>query len=255
MLFPTDTVALVTGAVKGIGRAVAMDLAHEGAEVIVNYRQDEEAAKETIRLIEAAGGRAALAKADIADEDSVRGLFKEIRETYGRLDVLVANAGVSRDRHLITMGVDRFREVLDVNMVGTFLTCREAVRLMEHRRSGSIVTISSAVGIHGGLPGQTNYAASKGGIIAFSKTLANEVSRRGIRVNTVAPGFVETEMTNALPAARRKEYSSRIGLGRMARPEEVAYLVSFLASSRGSYITGSVLEVHGGGFEYGAIIH
>ncbi len=253
MLFPTSTVALVTGAVKGIGRAVAVDLAGEGAEVIVNYRQDEEAAKETVRLIESTGGRAVLAKADISDEESVRAMFQEIRKTYGRLDVLVANAGVARDRHLITMGADRFREVMDVNLVGTFLTCREAVRLMEHRRCGSIVTMSSAIGIYGGLPGQTNYAASKGGVIAFTKTLAHEVSRRGIRVNAVAPGFVETEMTNALPVARRKYYSQRIGLGRMAQPEEVAYLVSFLASGRASYITGSVFEVHGGGFEAGDI--
>ncbi|MEV6032041.1 3-oxoacyl-ACP reductase FabG [Nonomuraea sp. NPDC052116] len=253
MLFPADTVALVTGAVKGIGRAVAVDLAHEGANVIVNYRQDEEAAKETVRLIEAAGGQATALRADISDEKSVSEMFRRIRQEYGRLDVLVANAGVARDRHLITMGVDRFREVMDVNLIGTFLTCREAVRLMERRRCGSIVTISSAIGIYGGLPGQTNYAASKGGIIAFSKTLAHEVSRRGIRVNTVAPGFVETEMTNALPVERRKEYTSRIGLGRMAQPAEVAYLVSFLASSRGSYITGSVFEVHGGGFEAGDI--
>ncbi|MGN9836972.1 3-oxoacyl-ACP reductase FabG [Nonomuraea sp. H19] len=248
MLFPEGTVALVTGGVKGIGRAVSVDLAHEGAEVIATYRQDEEAAKETVRLIESAGGRVTVVKADASDEESVRELFRGIRQAHGRLDVLVSNAGIVRDRHLITMGVDTFREVLDVNLAGTFLSCREAVRLMEHNRSGSIVTISSAAGVYGGQPGQTNYAASKGGIIAFSKTLATEVGRRGIRVNVVAPGFVETDMTHGISAAKRKHYCSRIGLGRMAQPEEIAYLVSFLASSRGSYITGSVYDVHGGGF-------
>ncbi|WP_157251766.1 3-oxoacyl-ACP reductase FabG [Nonomuraea typhae] len=247
MLFAEGSVALVTGGSRGIGRAVALDLAREGAHVIVNYARSERDAKDVVALIQETGGSAEAVQADVADEEAVRQMFRGIRADHGRLDVLVTSAGLTLDRYLITMSQEQFRTPLDVNVVGTFLACREALRLMQNQKRGSIVTISSTSGLDGGFPGQTNYVASKGAIIAFTSALSNEAAPHGIRANVVAPGFVATDMTRKVPTDIRKQYESRIRLGRMGRPEEIAAIVSFLASDKASYISGSVIVAHGGG--------
>ncbi|WP_030450123.1 3-oxoacyl-ACP reductase FabG [Herbidospora cretacea] len=247
MLFAEGSVALVTGGSRGIGRAVALDLAAEGAHVIVNYARSEADAKEVVALIEERGGTATAVRADVTDEDAVRAMFREVRADRGRLDVLVTSAGITLDRYLVAMNLEQFRTPMDVNMTGTFLTCREGLRLMQHQRRGAIVTLSSTSGLDGGFPGQTNYVASKGAIIAFTRALSNEAAPHGVRANVVAPGFVATDMTRRVPAEIRKQYESRIRLGRMGRPEEIASIVSFLASDKASYISGSVVVAHGGG--------
>ncbi|WP_424529427.1 3-oxoacyl-ACP reductase family protein [Sphaerisporangium viridialbum] len=247
MLFAEGSVALVTGGSRGIGRAVALDLAREGAHVIVNYGRSEQDAKDVVAQIESEGGGATAVQADVTDEDAVRRMFRGVRADHGRLDVLVTNAGVTLDRYLIAMNLDQFRGPMDTNVTGTFLSCREGLRLMQHQRSGSIVTISSSSGLDGGFPGQTNYVASKGAIIAFTKALSNEAAPHGVRANVVAPGFVSTDMTRKVPTEIRKQYESRIRLGRIGRPEEIASVVSFLASDKASYISGAVVVAHGGG--------
>lgn len=247
MLFTEGSVALVTGGSRGIGRAVALDLAREGAHVVVNYLRSEQDAKDVVSQIEQEGGSATAVQADVTKEDEVQRLFRDLRSELGRLDVLVTSAGITRDRHLVAMSLEQFREPMDVNVIGTFLSCREALRIMQHQRRGSIVTLSSVSGLDGGFPGQTNYVASKGAIIAFSKALSKEAAPHGIRVNIVAPGFVATDMTRSVPAQIRKQYESRIRLGRMGRPEEIASIVSFLASEKASYVTGEVMVAHGGG--------
>jgi 3-oxoacyl-[acyl-carrier protein] reductase len=249
MLFTADSVALVTGGSRGIGRAVALDLAREGAHVLVNYARSEADAKEVVALIEEEGGSASLIQADVTDEEAVQRMFAGIRAGHGRLDVLVTSAGITRDRHVVAMSLEQFLEPMDVNMTGTFLCCRAALRIMQHQRRGAIVLVSSASALDGGFPGQTNYAASKGAIIAFGLALAKEAAPHGVRVNVMAPGFVATDMTRNVPAAIRKQYETRIRLGRMGRPEEIAGAVTFLASDKASYITGEVLVAHGGGLE------
>lgn len=247
MLFAEGSVALVTGGSRGIGRAVALDLAAEGAHVIVNYARSDADAKEVVTLIEERGGTATAVRADVTDEDAVRAMFREVRTVRGRLDILVTSAGITLDRYLVAMNLEQFRTPMDVNMTGTFLVCREGLRLMQHQRRGAIVTLSSTSGLDGGFPGQTNYVASKGAIIAFTRALSNEAAPHGVRANVVAPGFVATDMTRKVPAEIRKQYESRIRLGRMGRPEEIASIVSFLASDKASYISGSVVVAHGGG--------
>lgn len=247
-MFSEGSVALVTGGSRGIGSAVAVALAAANVHVVINYSRSEERAKELVARIEADGGSASAMAADVTDEDSVRELYRALRSEHGRLDVLVTSAGVTQDRHLVAMSGDAFRRTMDVNMHGTFLAVREAMRIMQHQRRGSIVTISSSTGLDGGFPGQTNYAASKGAIIAFTKATAHEAAPHGIRVNGVAPGFVETDMTKVLPAKLKDAYSARIRLGRMGRPDEIADLVTFLASDKASYITSQIFVADGGGF-------
>lgn len=248
MLFAPGTVALVTGGSRGIGRAAATDLAREGAHVLVNYAHGEVAAKEAVTAIEEAGGSAEAVCADVTDEAAVAAMFRGIRADHGRLDVLVTSAGITDDRHLVAMSATQFTRLMDINVTGTFLCCREAMRMMQHQRSGAVVTVSSSSGLDGGFPGQANYVASKGAIISFTKAIAYESARHGVRANVVAPGFVHTDMTQRIPGHLRKTYEDRIRMGRMGRPEEIAALVSFLASDRASYVTGSVLVANGGGF-------
>ena len=212
-MFAAGSVALVTGGSRGIGRAVALDLAAHGNHVVINYSRSEDQAKELVSQIEANGGSASLAQADVTDEAAVREMFRSLRSEHGRLDVLVTSAGVTRDKHLVAMSSDLFTETMDINMKGTFLACREALRIMQHQRRGAIVTLSSSSGLDGGFPGQTNYVASKGAIIAFSKALSYEAAPYGVRVNVVAPGFVETDMTRMIPKKLRENYTSRIRLG------------------------------------------
>jgi 3-oxoacyl-[acyl-carrier protein] reductase len=249
VLFPSGTVALVTGGSRGIGRAAAVDLAKEGARVAVCYTRGADAAKEVVAEIEGAGGDATALQADVSDEMQVRTLFRQVKEEFGSLDILVANAGISRDRHVTTMPLGEFRDVMDTNVIGTFLCCREAMRTMTYQRSGSIVAVSSVTSIEGGFGGMASYTASKGAITSFARTLAREAAAYNIRVNVVAPGFVATDMIAKVPPAVRNKYERSIRLGRMGRPEEIAYLISFLASSKAEYITSSVFVADGGGTE------
>lgn len=248
MLFEDGAVALVTGGSGGIGRAAAADLAREGAHVVVSYRSGEVAAKEVVATIEDLGGSAEAVQVDVTDEKQVADAVRRIRTDHGRLDVLVTSAGTTDDQHFVAMSSRRFTDLMNVNVTGTFLACREAMRVMQHQRSGAIVTVSSSSGLDGGFPGQANYVASKGAIISFTKAIAYEAARYGVRANVVAPGFVSTEMTQRLPAHIRTQYAQRIRMGRMGRPEEIGALISFLASDRSSYVTGSVLVANGGGF-------
>jgi 3-oxoacyl-[acyl-carrier protein] reductase len=213
--------------------------------VVIGYASREADAKETANTVEEQGGTASVLGIDVADEASVQAAFRAIRAEYGRLDVLVSNAGITRDGFLTMMSADKFDTVVDVNLRGTFLCCREAMKVMAYARSGSIVTISSAPGARG-VPGQTNYSASKGGVVSFTKALAQEAARHNVRANVVAPGFIETDMTRAMRPDIRKSYAAQIPMGRVGGAEEVAAAVTFLASTRASYVTGACLVVDGG---------
>ncbi|HZQ16722.1 MAG TPA: 3-oxoacyl-[acyl-carrier-protein] reductase [Gaiellaceae bacterium] len=228
--------ALVTGASRGIGRAVARELARAGASVVVGYRTGRDEAEALAAEI---GGRAI--QADVSSPDEARRLVEEA----GDVDVLVNNAGLTRDGLLARMSDDDWRTVLDTNLSSVFYTCRAVTRPMMKKRSGSIVNISSIVGVHGNW-GQTNYAASKAGIIGFTKSLARELGSRAIRANVVAPGYVKTQLTDVLPEEATQAMVSQTPLGRVADPEEVAGAVRFLASDDASFITGEVLLVDGG---------
>lgn len=244
MLFTEETVALVTGGSRGIGSAIARDLAAEGARVIVNYASGEAAAARTVQDIVEAGGRATSCRADVADEEAVRNLFLAIRRNFGRLDVLVTAAAITLDGMVARMSVSNFDRVLRVNTTGTFLCCREAARMMIAAGRGAIVTLSSTTAQ--GSPGAANYAASKGAITSLTRSLAAELAPYGLRANAVAPGLIDSGMTRKMRPAVRQMLLDRIVLDRLGRPEEVAHSVSFLASDRASYITGAVLDVDGG---------
>jgi len=228
--------ALVTGASRGIGRAIAAELAAAGASVVVGYRSGQEEAEALAREI---GGRAI--QADVSSADDARRLVEEA----GDLDILVNNAGLTRDGLLARMSDDDWRTVLDTNLSSVFYTCRAVTRPMMKKRSGSIVNISSIVGVHGNW-GQTNYAASKAGIIGFTKSLARELGSRNVRANVVAPGYVKTQLTDVLPEDATEAMLTNTPLGRLGEPEDVAGAVRFLCSDAASFITGEVLLVDGG---------
>ncbi len=228
--------ALVTGASRGIGRAIAAELAAAGASVVLSYRTG---ADEAVALAAEIGGRAL--QADVSDPDSARALVEEA----GELDILVNNAGVTRDGLLVRMSDDDWNTVIDTNLASCFYTCRAAARAMMKKRSGSVVNISSIVGIHGNW-GQTNYAASKAGIIGFTKALARELGSRSIRANVVVPGYVKTQLTDVLPDGATEAMLQSTPLGRLGDPEDVAGAVRFLCSEEASFITGAVLLVDGG---------
>ena len=241
---PENATALVTGASKGIGAAIAVALAQDGWNVGVNYRSDEDGAKATVKAIEDAGGKALAVHADITNGDP-KSLISQVEEGLGPVLALVNNAGVTRDGLLARMPDDDWREVIETNLASVFYTCRAAVRGMMKRKAGSIVNVSSIVGVHGN-PGQTNYGASKAGIIGFTKSLARELGSRNVRANVVAPGYVNTRLTTVLPEEAQQAMLANTPLGRLGEPEDIAGAVRFLCSDEAAFITGEVLLVDGG---------
>ncbi|MDK2784862.1 MAG: 3-oxoacyl-[acyl-carrier protein] reductase [Bacillota bacterium] len=237
--------AVVTGASRGIGRAIALELARLGAPVAVNYAGRREAAQEVVDLITARGGRAVAIQADVAEPAEAQRLVGEAEALLGPVGILVNNAGITRDNLLLRMKEEDWEDVLKTNLSGVFHCTQAALRGMLKRRNGRIISIASIVGLTGNA-GQANYAAAKAGIIGFTKSVAKEVASRGITVNAVAPGFIATEMTGKLPVEVQEAYRNRIPLGRFGEPEDVARAVAFLASEEAAYITGQVLAVDGG---------
>lgn len=237
--------ALVTGASRGIGKAVAIALAKEGAKVAVNYAGSTEKAEAVKKEIEAAGGTAILAQSDVADAELVQAMVKSVYETFGKIDILVNNAGITRDGLLMRMKPEDFDAVISTNLKGVFNVTKSASRFMMKKRYGRIINMASVVGLIGNA-GQTNYAAAKAGVIGFTKSCAKELASRGITVNAVAPGCIDTDMTAVLSDEIKAEMLKNIPLARMGTPEDVAKAVLFLASDESAYITGQVLNVDGG---------
>ena len=241
----TGKIAVVTGGARGIGRAIALALAEEGAEVVINYHHSEERSLAVKEEIEARGGKAAVMQCDVSDYESCERFVSAVAEMCGRIDIWVNNAGITKDQLLMRMSEEAFDEVIETNLKGTFQCMRFVSRVMVKQRCGRIINLSSVVGIAGNA-GQVNYAASKAGVIGMTKSAAKELAGRGITVNAVAPGFIETEMTSVLSEKVQEQAKNQIPLGHFGTPEDVASAVVFLASEQAKYITGQVLQVDGG---------
>lgn len=237
--------AIVTGGSRGIGRAVAMRLAKDGMNLVINYRGNSAAAEETERLCRELGAEVLLVQGDVSRAEDCEKLAAQAKEAFGRVDVLVNNAGITRDGLLARMTEEDFRAVLDVNLVGPWNMMKAVNRIMMKQRYGRIVNLSSVTGLMGNM-GQTNYAAAKAGILGMTKSYAREVASRGITVNAVAPGFIDTDMTEAMPEGAKDKIITGIPMRRTGKPEDVAEAVAFLASEQAGYITGEVLRVDGG---------
>jgi len=244
MLLENKT-AIVTGGSRGIGRAICVALAKEGANIVTCYAKGAAAAEETAAMCREYGVQAVAVQADVAVPGEVEALFAEALKITGTIEILVNNAGITRDGLLLRMSDDDFNQVIDTNLRGAFYCMRAASKLMMKKRYGRIVTISSVVGVSGNA-GQVNYAASKAGVIGMTKSLAKELGSRNVTANAVAPGFITTDMTEGLPDAVKEQMAKEIPLSRMGRPEDVADAVTFLVSDKASYITGQVLHVDGG---------
>lgn len=239
-------VAIVTGGSRGIGRAIAEDLAKNGAKVVVNYNSNADAANEVVAAIEAMGSEAIAVQADVSDFDQAQALVKATTEKFGQVDILVNNAGTTKDTLLMMMKEDQWDDVININLKSAFNMSKAVARPMVRKKQGGrIINISSVSGIIG-LPGQSNYSASKAGMIGFSKALAKELGVRAITVNCIAPGFIPTDLTSILEEDRKNWIIENTPLGRMGKPEEIAHAVTFLASDRAAFITGETLRVDGG---------
>jgi len=240
-----NKVALVTGASRGIGKAVALELAKQGAKVVVNYAGSEAKALEVVDEIKALGSEAVAIQANVAEADAVQSLVKQTIETFGSLDILINNAGITRDNLLMRMKEQEWDDVMNINLKGVFLCTKAVTRQMMKQRQGRIINISSIVGVSGN-PGQANYVAAKAGVIGLTKTTAKELAARNITVNAIAPGFITTDMTDELPEEVKSEMLKQIPLSRFGEPEDVAKTVVFLASESSRYITGQTIHVDGG---------
>ncbi len=240
-----NQIALVTGGTRGIGRAIALRLAQAGATVVLTGRTAQAAEEVAMHIAQETGQKTEGLACDSGNAESCAALIKGVTERHGRLDILVNNAGITRDQLLLRMKDEDWREVFNTNMDGAFYLTRAAAKIMLKQRAGRIINIASIVGITGN-PGQSNYAATKAGIIAFTKSIAKELGSRGITVNAVAPGYIETAMSDAISEENKKQLLGMIPLGRLGKPEDVAESVLFLASPAAAYITGSVLQVDGG---------
>ncbi|MFV0344282.1 MAG: 3-oxoacyl-[acyl-carrier-protein] reductase [Anaerocolumna sp.] len=240
-----NKVALVTGGSRGIGRAIAVSLGASGAQVIVNYCGSKEKAMEVVKEIIDGGGKAIAYQADVADATAVKAMFEYIVSEFKSLDILVNNAGITRDNLILKMTEEEFDQVIDTNLRGVFSCLKQASRIMLKQRKGSILNISSVSGIHGN-PGQVNYSAAKAGVIGMTKTLAKELGSRGITVNAIAPGYIKTDMTEALKEELKEKIAEAVPLKRLGNPEDIAEMATFLVSSKASYITGQVIEIDGG---------
>jgi len=239
--------AVVTGASRGIGRAIAIKLASEGANIILNYRSSIKSVEEVMAEIKAMGGKAVAVQGDVSSFAEAEKIIKAAVENFGSLDILVNNAGITKDGLLMRMKEEDFDSVIETNLKGTFNCIRHATPIMMKQRSGRIINMSSVVGVAGNA-GQVNYSASKAGVIGITKSAAKELASRGITVNAVAPGFIQTDMTDVLSDKVKEDILSGIPLKRLGKPQEIADLVSFLVSGSGSYITGQVININGGMF-------
>lgn len=238
-------IALVTGASRGIGREVAIQLASKGAYVIVNYAGNKEAAEQVVKEINEAGGQASAYQCNVIDFSAVKDMVNYIVKEHGTIDIIVNSAGIIKDNLLLGMKEAEFDDVIDVNLKGTFNVCKHAIRYMLKKRGGRIINIASVVGITGNV-GQANYCASKAGVIGLTKSIAKEVAGREITVNVVAPGLIKTDMTSAISEKTKQEYIDALPIKRIGTPADIANAVCFLASDNASYITGHVLNVNGG---------
>ncbi|MCT6923514.1 3-oxoacyl-[acyl-carrier-protein] reductase [Metasolibacillus sp.] len=237
--------AVVTGASRGIGQAIALELAKQGAKVVVNYSGSEARAQQVVEQIQAAGGEAIAVQANVADSESVAQLMNKALETFGSIDILVNNAGITRDNLLMRMKEDEWDDVMNTNLKGVFLCTKAVTRQMMKQRSGRIINISSIVGVSGNA-GQANYVAAKAGVIGLTKTTAKELASRNILVNAIAPGFITTDMTDELSEELKQAMLAQIPLAKLGQPEDIAKTVVFFASDAANYITGQTLHVDGG---------
>ncbi|ELC8430544.1 3-oxoacyl-[acyl-carrier-protein] reductase [Clostridium perfringens] len=240
-----DKVAIVTGGTRGIGRAIALKLADHGANIVINYRNSDKEAEELKAILEGKGVKVLTVKCDISNFEDSKNLMDKCKEVFGKIDILVNNAGITKDTLIMRMKEEDFDNVIDVNLKGTFNCAKHASAIMLKQRFGKIINMTSVVGIAGNA-GQVNYAASKAGVIGLTKSLAKELGSRGITVNAVAPGFINTDMTASLSEKVKEEASKNIPLKRLGDPEDVANLVGFLASDAANYITGQIINVDGG---------
>lgn len=240
-----DKVAIVTGGTRGIGRAIALKLSDQGANIVINYRNSDKEAEELKSILEGKGVKVLTVKCDISNFEDSKNLMDKCKEVFGKIDILVNNAGITKDTLIMRMKEEDFDNVIDVNLKGTFNCAKHASAIMLKQRFGKIINMTSVVGIAGNA-GQVNYAASKAGVIGLTKSLAKELGSRGITVNAVAPGFINTDMTASLSEKVKEEASKNIPLKRLGDPEDVANLVGFLASDAANYITGQVINVDGG---------